>query len=44
MLNGITKKDGIVTDDLDIKGLEFMKANFPPIFGAFFKDVLQRRN
>jgi len=38
----ITKKEGIVTDDLDIKGLEFMKANFPPIFGAFFKDVLQR--
>ena len=38
----ITKKEGVPTDDLDIKGLEFMKANFPKIFGDFFKDVLQR--
>ena len=38
----ITKKEGVPVDDLDIKGLEFMKANFPPIFGNFFKDVLQR--
>jgi len=38
----ITKKEGVPTDDLDIKGLEFMKANFPPIFSGFFKDVLQR--
>ena len=38
----ITKKEGVPTDDLDIKGLEFMKANFPKIFSDFFKDVLQR--
>ena len=38
----ITKKEGVPKDDLDIKGLEFMKANFPKIFGDFFKDVLQR--
>jgi len=38
----ITKKEGVPVDDLDIKGLEFMKANFPKIFGDFFKDVLQR--
>ena len=38
----ITKKEGVSTDDLDIKGLEFMKSNYPKIFGVFFKDVLQR--
>lgn len=38
----ITKKEGVVKDDLDIKGLEFMKANFPKIFGDFFNDILQR--
>jgi len=27
---------------LDIKGLEFMKANFPPILGEFFNDILQQ--
>ena len=29
----ITKKEGVPTDDLDIKGLEFMKSNYPKIFG-----------
>ena len=38
----ITKKEGVPKDDLDIKGLEFMKANFPKIFGNFFNDILQR--
>ena len=38
----ITKKEGVPTDDLDIKGLEFMKANFPKIFSDFFKMVLQK--
>lgn len=38
----ITKKEGVPKDDLDIKGLEFMKANFPKIFSDFFKDVLER--
>ena len=38
----ITKQEGIENEKLDIKGLEFMKANFPPILGAFFNDILQQ--
>jgi len=38
----ITKQEGIEKESLDIKGLEFMKANFPPILGAFFNDILQQ--
>jgi len=38
----ITKQEGIAKETLDIKGLEFMKANFPPILGAFFNDILQQ--
>jgi DNA polymerase elongation subunit (family B) len=38
----ITKKEGIKIDELDIKGLEFMKANFPPILGKFFNSILQQ--
>ena len=38
----ITKKEGIAKEELDIKGLEFMKANFPPILGDFFNDILQQ--
>jgi DNA polymerase elongation subunit (family B) len=38
----ITKKEGIAKEELDIKGLEFMKANFPPIFGEFFNDILKQ--
>jgi len=38
----ITKQEGIAKESLDIKGLEFMKANFPPILGAFFNDILQQ--
>jgi hypothetical protein len=37
----ITKKEGVVKNELDIKGLEFMKANFPPIFGKFFNKILE---
>ena len=37
----ITKQEGIKKDTLDIKGLEYMKANFPPIFGKFFNDILE---
>jgi len=37
----ITKKEGIEKDDLDIKGLEFKKSNFPPILGKFFKQNLE---
>jgi DNA polymerase elongation subunit (family B) len=38
----ITKKEGVNKDELDIKGLEFMKANFPPIFGKFFNSILEK--
>ena len=38
----ITKQEGIEKESLDIKGLEFMKANFPPILGKFFNDILQQ--
>jgi len=38
----ITKKEGVPKEELDIKGLEFMKANFPPIFGEFFNDILKK--
>ena len=36
----ITKEEGIETDKLDIKGLEFQKANFPPLLGEFFYEAL----
>ena len=38
----ITKQEGIEKETLDIKGLEFMKANFPPILGEFFNNILQQ--
>ena len=38
----ITKQEGIEKEILDIKGLEFMKANFPPILGEFFNDILKQ--
>lgn len=38
----ITKQEGINKEVLDIKGLEFMKANFPPILGDFFNNILQQ--
>jgi len=38
----ITKKEGRPVEELDIKGLEFMKANFPPILGEFFNDILEQ--
>jgi len=37
----ITKQEGIAKELLDIKGLEFRKANFPPVFGKFFNDILE---
>ena len=36
----ITKEEGIEKDKLDIKGLEFQKANFPPLLGEFFYEAL----
>ena len=38
----ITKQEGIEKDTLDIKGLEFMKANFPKILGTFFNRILEQ--
>ena len=38
----ITKQEGIEKETLDIKGLEFKKANFPPVFGKFFKGCLEQ--
>ena len=36
----ITKQEGIAKESLDVKGLEFKKANFPPVLGDFFREVL----
>jgi DNA polymerase elongation subunit (family B) len=36
----ITKQEGMSKETLDVKGLEFKKANFPPILGDFFRAVL----
>jgi hypothetical protein len=36
----ITKQEGMVEESLDVKGLEFKKANFPPILGEFFHKAL----
>jgi hypothetical protein len=36
----ITKQEGITKESLDVKGLEFKKANFPPVLGKFFKQAL----
>jgi len=36
----ITKSEGISKEKLDVKGLEFKKANFPPVLGDFFREVL----
>ena len=36
----ITKQEGVAKETLDVKGLEFKKANFPPVLGEFFKNTL----
>jgi len=36
----IIKKEGIPTDEIEIKGLEFKKTNFPPVLKKFFGDIL----
>ena len=36
----ITKQEGIIKESLDVKGLEFKKANFPPVLGKFFHKTL----
>lgn len=37
----ITKQEGIAKESLDIKGLEFKKANFPKYFGKFYQEILE---
>ena len=37
----ITKQEGRVNEILDIKGLEFKKANFPKYFGKFYQEILE---
>jgi DNA polymerase elongation subunit (family B) len=37
----ITKKEGRAVEELDIKGLEFKKANFPKYFGVFYQEILE---
>jgi hypothetical protein len=38
----ITKKEGIEKEVLDVKGLEYMKVNFPPTFGKMFQDIVEK--
>ena len=38
----ITKSEGVDVDNIDIKGLEFLKSNFPPILGEFFNGLLKQ--
>lgn len=38
----ITKKEGVECDEIDIKGLDFMKSNFPTYFSNFFKEILNK--
>ena len=38
----ITKQEGIEKETLDVKGLEFMKTNFPQVFNDFFYSILER--
>lgn len=38
----ITKKEGIEVEDIDVKGLDFMKSNFPPLFRDFFNGILNK--
>jgi DNA polymerase elongation subunit (family B) len=38
----ITKKEGMEVEDIDVKGLDFMKSNFPPLFRDFFNSILNK--
>jgi DNA polymerase elongation subunit (family B) len=38
----ITKKEGIKVENIDVKGLDFMKSNFPPLFKEFFNNILNK--
>ena len=38
----ITKKEGVACNEIDVKGLDFMKSNFPPLFRKFFEEILNK--
>jgi len=38
----ITKKEGVPCDEIDVKGLDFKKSNFPPLFREFFEGILHK--
>jgi len=38
----ITKKEGVETEEIDVKGLDFMKSNFPQYFSKFFNEILNK--
>jgi DNA polymerase elongation subunit (family B) len=38
----ITKKEGIPCNEIDVKGLDFKKSNFPPLFKEFFENILNK--
>ena len=38
----ITKKEGVPCNEIDVKGLDFKKSNFPPLFRTFFEEILHK--
>jgi DNA polymerase elongation subunit (family B) len=36
----IVNKEGVPTDELDVKGLDLMKSNFPPLFRKFGEHII----
>ena len=36
----IVNKEGVPTDELDVKGLDLMKSNFPPLFKKFGEHII----
>jgi len=40
----ITKKEGVPCNEIDVKGLDFKKSNFPPLFREFFEEILNKNN
>jgi DNA polymerase elongation subunit (family B) len=38
----ITKKEGVPCNEIEEKGLDFKKSNFPPLFREFFENILNK--
>jgi DNA polymerase elongation subunit (family B) len=38
----IINKEGVTTEELDIKGLDLMKSNFPPLFKEFGENLIKQ--